>query len=489
MRAFGIIAILSLLLTLVGCAKPEFSQANLVINPGQVVAGESCTISIAVSNTGKASGTCPVILKLDGAESNKQEVTVGPGETSNVSFTVTGEKPGVVSIDVNGVTGNLKVLKPAEFKLENLAVSPGQVRLDQEAKITVDVKNNGEVKGTYRAVLKADGVEAGSQEISIEPAATGNIAFTLARKQPGMYAIDVNGLTGTLKVLKPADIRTSNLTVSPAEVTAGSAATVTVTVNNSGEVSGESNLTLTCDGKSLDSKKVTVNGGATESVSFSVSREETGIYPISVGSLAGTLRVTGDTFPVLRKGDRWTYNHTIEGVNYKRIETVVGEEVITGKDCYTLKVEWAPLFVGYVSEMQYQVEKQSRERLGTSFSYVTGGQTINFVYVSQITRSGASPWRLFVGNEWREQESQLQKYGTAQNPTTKTVLMDTVFKIEAIETITVPAGTFKCFKIGFYFPNGTKFEENWFSVEAKNWIKMKSLVGDESFELFAHSVK
>lgn len=370
-----------------------------------------------------------------------------------------------------------------------MVVSPAQIKIGEEVKVSIDVSNTGEVAGTCTVRMKTAGTETARQEIYLEPGASQSVSFTVSGKEPGVYPVDINGFTaGSFKVLKPANIITSNLIISPAEAAPGSSASVSVTVTNDGECPGTSSLTFTVDGKSIDTRSVIVDGGTNQSISFTVSRYETGNYSIAVGSLTGTLRVKGDTLPVLHNGDRWVFSHILNGVNYKRIETVTGEDVILGNECYQLKVEWAPLFAGAVSEMQYMIDKKTRENLWTSFSWVSSGQNIATVLLSNIVRTGQSPWRLFVGNEWTETESQIQKMGTEQSATTTRKYMETIFRIEAMEMTTVPAGTFSCYKFVFYTKDGVKYEENWYSTDVKNWVKFKNLDTGETFELFARSL-
>ncbi len=485
----GILAIIIITLTaalLESCAKPVFELANLSVTPQQIVAGETVSVSLDVKNTGGARGDCPVVLKLDGIQSDQQVITVEPGISKGIIFTVTGKKPGSHNIDVNGQLSVINVLKPAEFRLGSAVVLPAEVQVGQEATVSVDVNNTGEVAGACAMILKVDGMDTETKEITVGPSATSNVSFSIRGKQPGVSAIDINGASATLKVLKPADVRVSGLYLPP-RASAGSAAAFSVTVSNAGEVAGECQVTANVDGKSVDSTRVIVNGGVSQTVGFTVVKDETGAYPVEVNGLSGTLVISGDAFPILRVGDSWTYNHLVGGISYKRTDTVVGDKTVAGRECYRMSIKWEPLFAGMVSDMEWQLEKVTREKLGILFSFQSSGQRADAAFVNSISRTGATPWRLTVGNEWSETEIQSQAVSLGgKTPAIKTTAFNTKFRIESIESITVPAGTFECFKIVFLTSAGQVTEENWYSLAVKNWVKCRSTSNGESFELASY---
>jgi len=94
-----------------------------------------------------------------------------------------------------------------------------------------------------------------------------------------------------LAAAKPAAFTVSDLAVSPESASAGSTINVSVTVTNSGDMSG----TYTCDLKVNDvtreSKDVTLGGGEKKTLSFTVSAKEPGTYRISTATLTRTFTV------------------------------------------------------------------------------------------------------------------------------------------------------------------------------------------------------
>jgi len=89
-------------------AKAAFATSNLSISPSEVDIGETVTISVLVRNTGDASGSYQVTLKIDGKVEATREVTLDAGAAT-------------YSVDINGLTGSFNVReKPT------LAPSPPQ---------------------------------------------------------------------------------------------------------------------------------------------------------------------------------------------------------------------------------------------------------------------------------------------------------------------------------------------------------------------------
>jgi hypothetical protein len=89
----------------------------------------------------------------------------------------------------------------------------------------------------------------------------------------------------------PAHFVASGLSVTPAEVKAGETVTVSLNVANDGEESGSYTVELKINGQTTDSKAVTLSGGQSEQVSFTVSASAAGTYDTSASGLSGSFTV------------------------------------------------------------------------------------------------------------------------------------------------------------------------------------------------------
>ncbi|MCK4388487.1 MAG: hypothetical protein KAW00_06905 [Dehalococcoidia bacterium] len=91
--------------------------------------------------------------------------------------------------------------------------------------------------------------------------------------------------------VEPAEFVVSNLNISPEEVKPGETVTVTVEVRNTGEEKGTHELELIINGVLKQSESVTLDGGETTSISFSVEEGIWGSYDVEVAGLTGTFVV------------------------------------------------------------------------------------------------------------------------------------------------------------------------------------------------------
>ena len=94
-------------------------------------------------------------------------------------------------------------LKPAEFKIESLAVSPTEVTTGRSCTATVEVTNISEVAGEYEVILKVNDEIAETKVVNVDAGVTETISFTLYELKSGTYTIGVEGLTETLVVEAP----------------------------------------------------------------------------------------------------------------------------------------------------------------------------------------------------------------------------------------------------------------------------------------------
>ena len=96
--------------------------------------------------------------------------------------------------------------EPAAFSLSPLIISPNEVAAGESVTISVEVTNTGEAAGNYAVTLKIDGVVEASKDIIVNAGASKKVTFTTVRDLPGGYAINVNGLSGTLVVTEGAQL-------------------------------------------------------------------------------------------------------------------------------------------------------------------------------------------------------------------------------------------------------------------------------------------
>jgi hypothetical protein len=103
--------------------------------------------------------------------------------------------------------------EPAAFEVSSLYIYPTEVEIGETVNITVLVDNTGGQPGSYQLTLKIDSVtEAGGEvaavaevdrEVVIKASASERVSFTTSKDTPGLYTVEVAGLTGSFEVKPP----------------------------------------------------------------------------------------------------------------------------------------------------------------------------------------------------------------------------------------------------------------------------------------------
>ena len=155
-------------------------------------------------------------------------------------------------------------------------------------------------------------------DVELEAYESKTVSRTITHDIPGDYIVTVDGLTGSFIVKappKPAEFEFSSLRifypgVTLPEVKAGQTVTVTVSIEaeNVGELEGGRTVELKVDGEMIDSKGVTLEGGASATVLFELTRGE-GTYEVEVEGFT-------DSFTVNQEPSFWD---KIPGFPYESI--------------------------------------------------------------------------------------------------------------------------------------------------------------------------
>ena len=107
---FLLIIVITFPVLFCSCKSANFEVSNLVIEPAQVLTGETVTVTVDVTNTGGAEGTYDVLLLVNGVNKLSKEITLAPETTGTVRFTLVQDSPGTYSIAVAELSDTLTVI-------------------------------------------------------------------------------------------------------------------------------------------------------------------------------------------------------------------------------------------------------------------------------------------------------------------------------------------------------------------------------------------
>ena len=260
--------------------------------------------------------------------------------------------------------------KTAEFQLISLEVTPQIIAFGDEATAIVQVSNVGEAEGCYTCILEIAELPVKPKEVTLASGASETVIFTFIPKEVGSHEVIVGDLTQTIEVCRPASISVSpyffEVVPNPAEP--GSSVTVTVDVENNGDIEGTDIVTLEVDGEEVESLEVTIGPDGTERVEFAPFVKDTpGEYTVRVQGEWRTLMVIPDEEPP--ETGTFIVKEMTTGKNSMQIENKLLSDAVAVlcKENSTI-----PLIAVYIQSFdKYTMSKIKR---GTYNLYFTTGQ-------------------------------------------------------------------------------------------------------------------
>jgi hypothetical protein len=262
-------------------------------------------------------------------------------------------------------------LKTAEFEVISLEVTPETLAFGDEATVTVQVCNIGEVEGCYTCILEIADLTVQPKEVTLAGGATETVSFTFIPKKVGSYEVVVGNLSQTIEVRRPASLSVVPwaFVVLPNPVEPGSNVLVHVDIINDGDIEGSDTITLEINAEAVESKEVTIVPDVKETVKFSpVVIDTPGEYQLRVKGETRSLIVA----PVQEPPETGTYivKEMTTGSNSMTIENKLLSDavVVLCKEDSTI-----PLIAVYIrSSDKYTISKIKR---GTYVLYFTTGSS------------------------------------------------------------------------------------------------------------------
>lgn len=194
--------------------------------------------------------------------------------------------------------------------------------------------------------------------------------------------------------------------------------------------------------------------------------------------------------PTLKVGDQWVTRIMSEGIEYMLTIEVTGEDVSNGKDCYILESSFEPPVNGIIDSATAKFDKATMRLIRAQMS----GEYMDMPFIVASSYSyefpGALPYPREIGKEYEVTETETMNTTVMGETETETTVNTYIYKVEKIEEITVPAGTFKCFKVVKYDETGTTaLETTWYSDKTKQYqVKEIDHESGDTMELISYSV-
>ena len=165
-----------------------------------------------------------------------------------------------------------------------MSVTPASVSIGGTATVTVRVTNVGAYAGTHDVALRVNGATEQTKTVSLDTGASSDVSFTVSKSVAGTYSLAVESQSVSFVITQPkaAAFILAALQISKTSATVGEELTVTVTVSNTGELSGSYPLKVTLDGVEKFSESVTIDGGQSVTKTYAVSSDSAGTHTVAV---------------------------------------------------------------------------------------------------------------------------------------------------------------------------------------------------------------
>ena len=286
--------------------KEIFSDGLILNEKGgssmELYASEPSRLSILVahptSDKISANITAPAELVYKKILEGITLLTFRTTKTGNVTLKLWADPDSSINPSYVSIKAQAEVApKPAEFKVSNLRISPIEVSVGEPVAISLTVTNIGGESGEYTITLKINGTVEAKRTVTLSGEESTVVEFTVSKDVAGTYVVEVNGLTGSFRVKaapptqKPAEFIISDMAISPSEVIAGQTVSITARITNVGDLEGTYTVTLKISGIVEASKNITLTGGESETIAFTVTRDAPGNYTVNLNGLTGSFTV------------------------------------------------------------------------------------------------------------------------------------------------------------------------------------------------------
>ena len=289
-------------------APAKFFFSNLHVNVTEVKPNEVVEISVNVANEGDESGTCSIYLYINDVAEGSRNVSLNGETSTNISFIICKNVTGTYFIDVEGLTGNISVYTPPPllplFQLSNFTLTPTQVKPHENVYGSIAISNLGNASGSYSIIVTLDNITIKREDISLEKGEVKTNTFIVVSNLTGEHSVFVNDLFMNFEVIEPqiveeppsvSEFKEYNLVIDPDKIVTGEMITISVSVINVGNQSGEYNVTLKVENNVIDIVCLQLGANELTRVNFNTTITEEGVHTFTVNNLHDSIKVYENT--------------------------------------------------------------------------------------------------------------------------------------------------------------------------------------------------
>ena len=198
---------------------------------------------------------------------------------------------------------------------------------------------------------------------------------------------------------------------------------------------------------------------------------------------------TAGSLPSLKVGDTWVHKVISDGVEHTMALEITGDDITEGRETYVSKASFEPPVEGTIGTMDIKIDKLTLEIVRAQSSGQLMGVPF-IVVVSTAYEPEAALYPLEVGKQLPRTETETSTFTAMGEKETETETNTYTYTVESIEQVTVPAGTFRTFKVVTYDELGSPVGTSWISDTVKSVAVKEIDHGSEDvIELLSYSLE
>jgi hypothetical protein len=156
--------------------------------------------------------------------------------------------------------------------------------------LRIAVENTGESAGEYRVTVRANGDPVANRSATLEAGARETFTVRRTFDEPGEVVVTAGGVSETVTVRRPGEVRVSSLDV-PQRAAVGESVEVTATVGSLASRPADGTVALRADDRTVAERRFRLDVDETATLSGTVTFEEPGEYSVTAGERSRTIRV------------------------------------------------------------------------------------------------------------------------------------------------------------------------------------------------------
>jgi hypothetical protein len=96
---------------------------------------------------------------------------------------------------------DVTLLDGSNFSVSRLSIRSSRMFFSNRTSISVIVSNDGDTSGSYTVVIQINSEEEDTKDVFLAAGERQWVTFYTSKDEPGIYEVDVNGLTGSFEVM------------------------------------------------------------------------------------------------------------------------------------------------------------------------------------------------------------------------------------------------------------------------------------------------